>query len=437
MNREISRGNSLYLNCHFPAILGFKILRQSKNDCEVIKWFREFIDELVEKDYPVTEDARETLRLQYTGKICDAINNSRSSDETRYFATSYSSPFPALKAASKRHPRIIVAAAGGDTHALLSAIHDVDDVLKRPNTHFPSALEASMTANQVKTVEFILEWTFKRVRGPHETGDWDKMRSSAFALCTALRRAMKLRQGTISEAIFETLSRQGPLGKSLAPTAAKSLLLDSITYENPQILCHTSHYLQHRQWSHHDKLPALSQRTILTIFQECSTTHLRQLLHMGIFDVNNASVGRSPLWCAVETQRYDLAMVLLECGAHVDKQCLHDGRMGTAINRIFRRGSVEFLQQIIENSKGGFNVENIGLHYRPLWLALEAGRHDLAIWLLKQGADVDGNSIHKGQAMTVAQRASSVGREGDVNFLVKNWGAKNTVTKRKRGGRRK
>jgi hypothetical protein len=158
---------------------------------------------------------------------------------------------------------------------------------------------------------------------------------------------------------------------------------------------------------------------------------------MGMFDVNNASVGRSPLSCAVETQRYDLAMVLLECGAHVDKQCLHDGRMGTAINRIFRTGSVEFLQQIIENSKGRFNVENIGFRYRPLWLALEAGRHDLAIWLLKQGADVDGHSIHKGRPMTVAQRASSVGRQGDVKFLVEKWDAKKTVAKRKRGGRRK
>ena len=81
-------------------------------------------------------------------------------------------------------------------------------------------------------------------------------------------------------------------------------------------------------------------------------------------------------------------------------------------------------------------MENLGLRYRPLWLALEAGRHDLAIWLLKQGADVDGHSVHKGQAMTVTQRASSVGREGDVNFLVKNWGAEDTVTKTKRGGRK-
>jgi hypothetical protein len=155
---------------------------------------------------------------------------------------------------------------------------------------------------------------------------------------------------------------------------------------------------------------------------------------MGKFDVNNASVGRSPLWYALETQRYDLALVLFEYGAHVDKQCLHDGRMDTAINCIFRTGSVEFLQQIIESSKGRFSVENIGLRYRPLWLALEAGRHDLAIWLLKQGADVDGDSIHKGQAMTVAQRASLVGRKGDVKFLVEKWGAKKTVAKRKRGG---
>lgn len=82
-------------------------------------------------------------------------------------------------------------------------------------------------------------------------------------------------------------------------------------------------------------------------------------------------------------------------------------------------------------------MENIVLRYRPLWLALEAGRHDLAIWLLKQGADVDGHSIHKGRPMTVAQRASSVGRKGDVKFLVEKWGAKKTVAKRKRGGRRK
>lgn len=269
----------------------------------------------------MTEDARETLRLQYTAKICDAINDSLSSDGIRTFAAFFINPFLILDGVSERQLRIFAAAAGGDTHALINTIQSVDDVLKRPNTRFPSALEVSITADQVKTVEFILEWTFKRVRGRHETGDWDEMRSSAFALCTALRRATKLRQGAISEVIFETLSRQGPLGKSLAPTAAKSLLLDSIDYENPRVLCQTSHYLQHRQWSHHDKLPALSQRTISTIFQECSTTHLRQLLHMGMFDVNNASVGRSPLSCAVETQRYDLAMVLLECGAHVDKQC--------------------------------------------------------------------------------------------------------------------
>lgn len=169
---------------------------------------------------------------------------------------------------------------------------------------------------------------------------------------------------------------------------------------------------------------------------------------MGMLDVNNSSVGRSLFWCAIKTRRCDLAIVLLENGAYVDLQCVHDGRtdtavsrifrgrMDTAINRIFRSGSVEFLQQIIENSKGRFSVENLGLRYRPLWLALEASRHDLAIWLLKQGADANGYSIHKGQAITVTQRASSVGREGDVNFFVKNWGAKDTVTKRKRGGRK-
>ena len=451
MSRELSWGNTLYVNCHFPAILGFKLLRQGReNNCEIPDWLRESIDELVEKDYPVTEGARETLRLQYTGDLCDAINNSRSPNEIRSFATSYRNPLLILEGVSKRQSRIFAAAAGGDNQALLNTIHSVDDVLKRPNKHFPSALEASVTMNQFETVEFILEWTFKRVKGPHETGDRNESernerRSSAFALCSALRRAMKLRRCAIREAIFGTLCRQGPLDKSLAPKAAKSLLLDSITDENPRILCQTSHYLQHGQWSHHDELPALGQRTILTIFQECSTTQLRQLLHMGMFDVNNSSVGRSLFWCAIKTRRYDLAMVLLENGAHVDLQCLHDGRMDTAVSRIFRSrmdttvsrifrtGSVEFLQQIIEDSKGRFSVENLGLRYRPLWLALEAGRHDLAIWLLKQGADVDGHSIHKGQAMTVAQRASSVGREGDVEFLVEKWGAKETVAKRKKG----
>jgi hypothetical protein len=51
--------------------------------------FRRFIDEAVEKDYSVTEDARETLRLEYTGNIYDAINNSGSSDEIPSFAISY------------------------------------------------------------------------------------------------------------------------------------------------------------------------------------------------------------------------------------------------------------------------------------------------------------------------------------------------------------
>jgi hypothetical protein len=198
MSRELSWGNTLYLNYHFPAILGFKILCQGENNCEIINWLREFVEELVEKDCPVTEDARETLRLQYTGKICDAINNSRSSDGLRSFATSYRNPFLTLEGVSKRQSRIFAAAAGGDTHALINKIHSVDDVLKRPNTHFPSALEASITVNQFETVEFILEWTFKRVKGPHETGDRneserDERRFSAFALCSALRRAMKLR----------------------------------------------------------------------------------------------------------------------------------------------------------------------------------------------------------------------------------------------------
>ena len=235
MSRELSWGNTLYVHCHFPAILGFKLLRQGgENNCEILDWLREFIDELVEKDYPVTEDARETLRLQYTGNLCDAINNSRSTNEIRSFATSYRNPLLILEGVSKRQSRIFVVAAGGNTHALLNTIHSVDDVLKRPNKHFPRALEASVTINQFETVEFILEWAFERVEGLHETGDRNESernerRSSAFVLCSALLHAMKLRRSAISKAIFETLSRQGPLGKSLTPKAAKSLLLDNIT----------------------------------------------------------------------------------------------------------------------------------------------------------------------------------------------------------------
>ncbi|KAF3004960.1 hypothetical protein E8E13_007881 [Curvularia kusanoi] len=397
---EVRYGDQAYIRYHFAAILSFRILRRGEENCKYLQCFRYVIDAAVKEVLLLNGGSSQGLRLQYARDISKAIADNRlPRGPMPAVSELLARPFKFLETSPLRYLRILAAAIVGNTRILLETITSVGDVQQWPGVRLPSALEAAVTVNQIDTVKCIVKWTLKMVRGPSQTGNWREMRSSAESLCSALCLAISHHQDSSTEAIFGALSQPGPMGESLLLGGAETLLFQSVKYANARILCETVHYMRYRKWGSYGELTELEHSTIEEIFEACSPEFLYELILDGMFNVDNACVGHSPLWYALKFHRQDLAIVLLEQGASVNRMTLHEGCAEFAAKNIFQFGRVEFLDRMIRESK--FSVNNIGLSYTPLWLALEVGRRDLAIWLLENGAEVNGYSNHRGRRVTV------------------------------------
>lgn len=252
-------------------------------------------------------------------------------------------------------------------------------------------------------------------------GKWQEPKDIALALCGDLGLAMCDRKDNISNVLFESLRRWGPPGEFLDTYTARWLYEECIRYGNVRFFRVALHYSRNREWPKDGEVVELDQMVAEQILRTGSKAFLNQLIGKHESNVHGVWLDNAELLLALQARHHDLAMVLPDEGAAVSRKSLHqDGTKEAAFVHIFRTSSQDFIRQVFEKSE--FSVNNIGLNYTPLWLALEAGRHDLATWLLLNGADVDGHSIREGRAMTTARRAFLLGREADVELLLK-WEA--------------
>jgi ankyrin repeat protein len=178
---------------------------------------------------------------------------------------------------------------------------------------------------------------------------------------------------------------------------------------------------------------------------------VKELIQLGA-DVNMVSGGNEPLYWAIYNRNLDIAELLINAGADINKEFLQNGespleyairqktpsivelliRRGADINKFDIYGKPLINKAIKENAtdivkiliEGGFNVnkkEDGGDNNTPLIIASEEGRKEIVELLLKSGADINGINKKRETALICAAckgryETSKILINGNVNI---------------------
>jgi hypothetical protein len=298
------------------------------------------VGNLVEREWPLSNEASEQLRERYARNVCDAI---RALGYDRF--CSLASRQEVSDATDTADSQAAGSAAVGNVQMLLNNISTIEDILTARANPLPNPLEAAVAANQAEMVEVMLRWVLATVKGPWETGTWDEMRSVGRGLVEALRVAVRISHDAIGKMILQALTKDWSLAGSVHRRLVKQLYEDCVRYGNSKI------FMTARYWKRHGQLPdssidpdlfdKLTKDKFLYVVRRGRPSLLRYIVKTGLVNANLIE-DETPLWLILKSRRYRMAKALLQAGADIDG--LAPGQTRTAYWRSYeeRHGNDQY-----------------------------------------------------------------------------------------------
>jgi len=294
------------------------------------------------------------LQEQYKSDICNALMALDLEDLQGYLTGSKKAL--ALGIWSPKDLLPSLAAAAGNLGLLKNNLY-VPNLLPPNCELFPNALGAAIATNQIKSLQIILDCIFTNTKGKDKSGSWEEMRSAARMIGSALRLAVLLHKTNAGRVIFSFLNEHREYRNSMGRFFVGQLVNDCMRYGNVNLICgafiyeHTGNY--DPKGANNPAKFNISPTDEVFLFKHGHPSALRALLKHGLLDPNHCNQTDPPLQYALSKRNYDMARILLECGADVDGVSNKKGGQ-TALCHAAQMGYTEDVKFLLEHGADPF-----------------------------------------------------------------------------------
>jgi hypothetical protein len=331
---------------HGGAILSNKVFTSPEIPEAIVSFVKSSMEYMLEyRKGEKRQKTKDMLQYRYKLDICSAMQ-ALDRETMKGYLTGLGTP-AVLYLWTMYDLKLPLAAAVGDI-GMLKDMLTLPQLLPPHCELFPTAMEAAVGANQMESLNVILEWVATNIKGKRETGSWDQMRSAAPIIVRALQVAVRLHKTNAGSMMLEFLSNNLDIKNSMGPSFGKFLVKDCMRSGNTPLL-HIAFSMYKTNtftpWnSVKPKMWDLWSSDLENIFKIGHKRVMRVYLQTGQLHPNHFSCKfsdlhanedplletKTPLVFAIEKRRYDLARTLLEEGADINGFC-NDGLGTTAL----------------------------------------------------------------------------------------------------------